>query len=118
MAVHLHTRYREHPPNGRDRTHYYCVLLRARNTVVHGGQLFAPRTNEYLGGSPLKTNNSYKLAMVDLTRNDFLYKRSPSAKAVLKMLLEGLLEGLDEKGTIACAIPRPWYEKGSQVYGA
>lgn len=55
--------------------------------------------------------------MVDLTRNDFLFKQTPAAKNAMKIVLEGLLSALHEKGTIACAIPRPWYEKGSMVYG-
>jgi hypothetical protein len=55
--------------------------------------------------------------MVDLTRSDFLLKRTPASKSAMKTVLEGLLGALDQKGTIACAIPRPWYEKGSLVYG-
>ncbi|CAN0282683.1 unnamed protein product, partial [Ectocarpus sp. 4 AP-2014] len=90
----------------------------SRNTVIHGGQLFAARTNDYVGGSPLKTNYSPKLCMVDLTRNDFLFKRTPTSKNALKEVLQGVLEATDEKGTVACAIPRPWFEKGALVYDA
>lgn len=94
-----------------------CVSRRSRNTLIHGGQLFAPRTNEYQGGSPLKTDNSPKLSLVDLTRYDFLFKRTVASRNILKKFLEGLLEASDQKGTIACAIPRPWYEKGALVHG-
>lgn len=56
--------------------------------------------------------------MVDLTRYDFLFKRNnPVSKNILKNVLEGILEALDEKGTVACAVPRPWYAKGFLAYG-
>ncbi|CAB1105875.1 unnamed protein product [Ectocarpus sp. CCAP 1310/34] len=90
----------------------------SRNTVVHAEELFASRTNTYTGGSPLKTYNRPKLAIVDLTRQDFLFKDTPASKNVLKNAVEGLMEVLDEKGTIACAIPRPWYFKGNLLVGA
>lgn len=56
--------------------------------------------------------------MVDLSRFDFLFKpNNPVSKNILKNIFEGILEALDEKGTVACAVPRPWYAKGFLAHG-
>eukprot|EP00903_Cladosiphon_okamuranus_P011499 g10830.t1 len=78
----------------------------------------SPEVDNSMRLSSLKTNNSPKLSMVDLTRNEFLFKRTPASKTLLKKFLGALLDASDEKGTIACAIPRPWYERGAQVHEA
>lgn len=66
----------------------------------------------------MKTSVAPKLVIVDLTSEVSLFKRTEVSKRNLIMFLDAVVLGMDDSGTIALAVPRPWHLAGARVGGA
>lgn len=80
--------------------------------------LFAPRTKQYLREDPLPVRTPPKLAVVCVTSEIALMKGTQASNGMLLKFISALTGCIHPLGTLAFAMPRPWYKAGAHVGGA
>lgn len=80
---------------------------RSRNTTIHPKELFTGRPKTYDGGTPLEVNTPPKLAIVDLSRETYLFKGTDYSNRFLKAVMGAVIVALHPQGTMALVVSRP-----------
>lgn len=85
--------------------------------VIHPGLPFSPDADVLKHGTGLPVNEPPKLTFVSLGAATAFLKGTKDSSAGLQMLFTAVVRAMPPGGSVAVAVPRPWFDYGQRLRG-